>query len=118
VLNRVFKQTKEKKIKKFFGQSLEEALRRSGRLQKVSVSEFSGWIDYVQILNDYVDKVKKRKALLRFDQATQEDIDATKYLDHEAWFIENYIKPLVNNFVSGLDAAVKKQQREEDKQNV
>ncbi|MCD6346470.1 MAG: hypothetical protein J7L96_03520 [Bacteroidales bacterium] len=116
MMNRIFP-TKEAKVsklvKKFMGLGLDEAIARSSRLKKVQLHEFSGYDDYIQILDDYVEKIKKRKAAIRLDIATDEEIQISKWLDHEAWFILNYIKPLISSFVEGLEKKLNKIKREE-----
>jgi len=105
----------EKVTKKFMGQGLNEAIERCARMNKINVHEFSGWADYVQILDDYVDKIKKRKGLLRMDVATDAEIQVTKWLDHEAFFIETYIKTLIRSFVSELDKKLASVRKEEER---
>ena len=119
MINRLFNLTKEnkqdKKVKKFMGQSLDEAIKRSSRLKKIQIHEFSGWVDFVQILDDYIKAVKDRKVKLRMDTITDEELQVSKWLDHEVWFLENYVKILISSFVEGLEKAVEKAQREEER---
>jgi len=109
--NRIFS-TQEakvaKEVKKFMGIGLDDAIVRASKLKKVQLHEFSGYEDYIAILDDYIDKIKKRKAAIRLDIATDEEIQVSKWLDHEVWFIISYIKPLISSYVDGLERKLNK----------
>ena len=106
MINRLFSKKSEEKLKRFMGQTKDEAIRKAARLKKLELSTASGWMDYIQLLNDYVERIKQRKRATRLDVATDAEIEQLKYLDHEAQFIETFIKMIPSLFVRNLDKAL------------
>jgi len=104
----------EKKIQKFRNMLIDDALAASARLKRISGDKYSGWEDYVKLLEDYVDKVMKRKAIFRYDVATDAEIQEMKYLDREAWMIKNFIVKIPQIFVNGLEKRVETINKEEE----
>lgn len=94
---------------------IDRLIPAAGRLKKVSADEYSGWGDYVQLLNNYVDGVLEYKKNFNLSSATEEEIQQLKYYDRDVWIINNFVKKLPFMFISNLTQAIEAAQREEDK---
>ena len=102
----------DKQIRKWRRINVDDAIKKAARFRRLKDSK--GWADYVQLLNDYVDKAKKRKVATRLDIADERTLAELRMLDHEIWFIENFVKIIPTMFITGLDAEIKRIKKEEE----
>jgi len=102
----------DKKIRKFRNIAIDDAIKKAARFRRLI--DAKEWADYVQLLNDYVDKAKKRKLATRLDIADVQTLEQLRLLDHEIWFIENFIKIIPSMFNSGLDRQLELIKKEEE----
>lgn len=77
----------------------EEAFKKVARFKRLIKNEQSGWTQFVETLQDYIDKCYIRKLKTRLDIADDKTIEQLKLLDHEIftllWVMEmpgQYIK--------------------------
>jgi len=98
-----------KEIKKAQQRAQDEALKRAARLKKISLGEFSGWKDFVLLLDDYCKKMMHNKSITNLSTATEDTLFMLKLYDRDIWLINNVIKRIPGQFVRGLEEAVKRE---------
>jgi len=92
---------------------LDDMLVRSAKLQKLIGADDTGWKEFVALLDDYVDKCKRRKIVTALDTASDETIDVLKKLDHEVWFI-GFIRNVPAQFIKGIENKIQAIKKEEE----
>lgn len=104
----------QKKSKKdYFGMTKDDAIQVASKLAKIEGDKYSGWKEFVLLLDDYIKTVSKNKMAIDFNNMTDSELKQLKLFDRDIWLIENIIKPLPLNFVKGLEASLK-EEREKD----
>ena len=103
----------EEEIKKEFAKKREDDLIRAARLKKISLDEFSGWLDLIELLDDYILAIRKRKDATLLDSADEKTLEQLKLLDHERSILE-WVKQIPQQFVNNLEARIKKEQEKEN----
>ena len=98
----------EEQIKKQRDEWLQQMLEASQKLGHLIHSDKSGWKEFCELIEDYMDKVKKRKAITALDVATDADIYQLKLLDHEL-FILSWIMKAPQQFINQTEAKIKKE---------
>lgn len=83
MLNKLFKKKTDEEIKKEMAKYRDELIQQVARFNRLTQTEESGWMDWVNLINDYIDKSQKRKLATRLDTADDKTIQELKYLDHE-----------------------------------
>ena len=113
MLGRTFNKPKksEDQIKQERNKLLNEMLDKSVKLKTMINSNQSGWQEFILLIDEYIDKCKKRKAITALDMATDADLYQLKLLDHEV-FILSWIKQMPEQFINNIDNKVKQNQRE------
>jgi hypothetical protein len=102
----------EEEIKKDREKWLKEMLEKSQKLERLIKSNNTGWSEFNSLLNDYIDKAKKRKAITALDRATDADIYQLKLLDHEIYIL-TWVLKIPEQFIGKTEAEIKKQNEEE-----
>ena len=95
-------------------QAKNEAIKRSARLKKVALSEYSGWKDYIKLLDNYCETMMHNKAITNLSVVTPETLAMLKIYDRDIWLIKNVIKDMPMRFVNKLEEALKKDKGKED----
>lgn len=106
----------EKDLKKVQQKAMDKALQMSARLKKVEVNEFSGYADYIALLDDYVTKMSDNKRRFNLSTATKEELCRLKLYDRDVWLICNMIRPMIKNFVNKVEQKVEQLKKSEEKQ--
>lgn len=86
---------------------LDEMLSTSTALKKLINSDKSGWLEFCALINDYIDKAKKRKAITALDRATDADIFQLKMLDHEIYIL-SWVLRMPEQFINKTEIEIKK----------
>jgi len=86
---------------------LTEMLVKSQSLEKLIKSDTFGWKEFCLLVEDYIDKAKKRKAITALDRATDADIFQLKLLDHEIYIL-SWVLRIPEQFIGKIDAEIKK----------
>lgn len=111
MLGHLFKpkpQSNEEQIKKQRSEWLQQMLDKSQVLDRHIKSNTSGWKEFCELLNDYIDKAKKRKAITALDRATDAEIFELKLLDHEI-FILSWVLKIPEQFIGQVERLVEKE---------
>ena len=103
----------DEEIKKDRVKWLDEMLQKSSQLERLIKMHSNGWKEFCELLNDYIDKVKKRKAITALDRATDADIFQLKLLDHEIYIL-NWVLKIPEQFIGQVEAELKKEQEKEE----
>ncbi len=98
----------EEEIKKDREVWLQEMLNKSGKLERLIKANNTGWLPFCELLQDYIDKVKKRKEITALDRATDADIFQLKLLDHEIYIL-TWVMKIPEQFIGQIEAEIKKQ---------
>jgi hypothetical protein len=104
--------TTEEQIKKDREKWLQEMLEKSQHLNRLILSEKAGWGEVCALLNDYIDKAKKRKAITSLDRATDADIFQLKLLDHEIYIL-SWVLKMPEQFIKNVEAEIKREAKNE-----
>lgn len=101
----------EEEIKKQREVWLQEMLERSKLLGRLIHNEKSGWGEFCGLIEDYIDKAKKRKALTALDRASEAEIQQLKYLDHEIYILM-WVLRIPQQFIDGVEKEMKEENGE------
>ena len=104
--------TEDQDLKKKAEKAKDEALKRAARLKKVSFDEYSGWKDFIQLLDNYADTMMRNKAITNLSTASPETLALLKLYDRDVWLINNIIKPIPMSFVNKLEKTMEKKDAE------
>lgn len=96
--------------------ALNKMVKVAARLKKISGAEFSGWADFVLILDGYCNSLLDHKRNFNIAMASDEQIAMLKLYDRDVWLINNFIKKIPETYVKNLENELKRQ-REEDEFN-
>jgi hypothetical protein len=88
-------------------------LDKSGELNRLIKADNTGWKEFCELLNDYIDKAKKRKAITAMDRATDAEIYQLKLLDHEIYIL-SWVLKIPEQFIGQVEAEIKKGQEKEN----
>lgn len=91
---------------------LEEMLVKSQSLERLIKLNNTGWREFAGLLNDYIDKAKKRKAITALDMASDADIYQLKLLDHEIYIL-SWVLRIPEQFIGKVEAEMKKNNERE-----
>jgi len=98
----------EEEIRKERQKFLDEMLSKSACLQNLVGNDKSGWKEFIALLDDYINKIEKRKAITALDRASDAVIAELKLLDHENYILR-WVKKIPKQFIDTIDQAVKKE---------
>jgi ethanolamine utilization protein EutP (predicted NTPase) len=91
---------------------LQAMFEKSQELELLIKVHHTGWSEFREILNDYIDKAKKRKLVTALDTATDNDIFQLKLLDHEIYIL-SWVLKIPEQFIGKIEAEIKKNNEEE-----
>ena len=91
----------------------DEAIQIASKLSKINGDKYSGWKEFVLLLDDYVKKVLQNKTMTDLNTVSDVVMKQLKLFDRDVWLIENIIKPMPMNFVKGIELAIKKEKEKE-----
>ena len=114
MLGRFFKPKENatsEQIKKDREKWLQGMLEQSQQLERLIKAENTGWKEFSALLNDYIDKCKKRKAITALDRATDAEIFQLKLLDHEIYIL-SWVLKIPEQFIGKVEAEIKKNEEE------
>lgn len=89
-------------------------LGRAARMKKLTNYSDGGWPEYQDIVMEYVDFLKKKKALTRLDTATPEMLQELKLLDREI-FILTWALRIPQSIMKQAEEALKKKEESNEK---
>jgi len=101
------------KIKKDTMKKRDELLRCAEEMRRLTLTPNSGWHEFIDILNKYVDAQMKHKALTALDRADEKTIYELKLIDHEIYLITQFIKKIPAKIFASEDDLIKKIEQEE-----
>ncbi len=87
---------------------LDDMLLKSQDLERLIKASNTGWKEFSLLIEDYIDKVKKRKAITALDRATEADIYQLKLLDHEIYIL-SWVLKIPEQFIGKVEAEIKKE---------
>jgi len=102
----------EEQIKKDREAWLQQMLDKSQELDRLIKTNNSGWKEFSALLNEYIDKAKKRKAITALDRATDADIFQLKLLDHEIYIL-GWVLKIPEQFTREVEEGIKKENEKE-----
>lgn len=88
----------------------ELAFKRIARLKSMFYSKSSGWQDFFDLLGDYIEACRKRKARIRLDIADQATIDFVRMLDREIYILE-FVRNIPMAYVDKVNNQVQLEKR-------
>ena len=103
----------EEEIKKEREKWLQDMLDKSGELKRLILFNQSGWKEFSELLIDYIDKAKKRKAITALDRATEADIFQLKLLDHEIYIL-SWVLRIPEQFIKQVEAEMQAEKEKEE----
>ena len=92
---------------------LDELLVRSAKLQKLVKANDTGWKEYVALIDDYIDKCKRRKVVTALDIADDKTIYELKLIDHEV-FILTWLKKMPAQFIGNVEKKIEQEAKKEE----
>lgn len=102
----------DEQIKKDRGVWLQDMLDKSVNLERLIKANNTGWKEVCELLNDYMDKAKKRKAITALDRATEAEIYQLKLLDHEIYIL-SWVLKIPEQFIGHVETEMRKNKQEE-----
>lgn len=109
----MFKPKTNEQIIKERQKNLDDMIFRSTRLNKLIMSARTGWKEFSILINDYIDKCKKRKAITALDNADEKTIYELKLLDHEIYIL-SWVLKIPEQFIGKTENAVKEFNKKEE----
>ena len=92
---------------------LQDMLDKSQELSRLIKTNNTGWKEFAELLNDYIDKAKKRKAITALDRATDADIYQLKLLDHEIYIL-SWVLKIPEQFIGQVESEIQKEKEKEE----
>jgi hypothetical protein len=86
-----------------------EALQVAAKLNNLVNAETTGWKEFINLVDNYIDSCKKRKAITALDRADNDMIYMLKLLDHEI-FILNWVKKIPEQFIKKAEQKPEEEQ--------
>lgn len=102
-------------IKKEQQKALDLMMKQSVKLEKLIKSNGTGWQEFCLLINDYIDKCKKRKAVTALDIATDKEINLLKKLDHEVYIL-SWVLKIPEQFIGKVDDRVQKMMEDDEEE--
>lgn len=102
----------DKQIKMERQKWLNDMLPKATHLKKFVEADEAGWKIFIALVDDYIDKCKKRKAITALDIADDATLKVLKELDHEV-FILNFMKSIPEKFIAKVENLVKEEREKE-----
>ena len=96
MLGKFLKKPTDEQIRKEMEKKREKIIHQATMLRKLTNDPSSGWREYVDLLEEYVQACKKRKAITSLHNADEKTLQQLRQLDHEVWFINTFILQIPN----------------------
>jgi len=90
---------------------LQVMLDKSISLSKLIKANETGWSVFCELIDDYINSMKKYKALTALDKATDAVIQELKYIDHEIYIL-NWLKRIPDQFIKKVETELEKAREE------
>jgi len=103
----------EEQIKKERQKWLDDMIPKSAHMKKFVEADEAGWKLFVALVDDYIDKCKKRKAITALDRIDEAGLHELKLLDHEV-FILNFMKRIPEQFIAKVENILKEEKEKEE----
>ena len=100
----------DQEIKESREKWLDEMLLKSQSLERLIKTYNTGWKEFSLLIEDYIDKAKKRKAITALDRATDADIFQLKLLDHEIYIL-SWVLKIPEQFIGRVEMEIKKEEK-------
>ena len=100
----------DQEIKESREKWLDEMLLKSQALERLIKTSNTGWKEFSLLIEDYIDKAKKRKAITALDRATDADIFQLKLLDHEIYIL-SWVLKIPEQFIGRVEMEIKKEEK-------
>jgi hypothetical protein len=68
-------------------------------------------MEFCELIDDYIDKAKKRKAVTALDRASEADIYQLKLIDHEIYIL-SWVLKIPEQFIERTELELKKSKEE------
>lgn len=91
-----------------------DAIVKAGELMTLINSNKSGWKEYVEVIEDYIEACQLRKLLTPMDTADDKTINTLKLIDHEV-FILKWAVNIPKQVISDVEEMIKQAKDEEGK---
>ena len=101
----------DEQIKQDRAKWLEDMLLKSQSLERLIKTSNTGWREFSLLIEDYIDKAKKRKAITALDRATEADIYQLKLLDHEIYIL-SWVLKVPEQFIGRVEAEIKREDKD------
>lgn len=95
---------------------MDEMLKRAIKMRRLVDNERSGWIEFIKLLDGYIEVSKKRKLATALDKADNDTIQELKYLDHDIYMLQ-WIKKIPQQFIGNVEKELEAQKKKEENQN-
>jgi len=101
-------------LKDIDNKTIDKMLRAASRLKKISAEEFSGWADFVLILEGYANSLLDNKRNFNLSMASDEEIERLRLYDRDVWLINNFIKVIPLTFVNNIEKEIAAKKEEDE----
>lgn len=98
----------DEEITKELSKKRDELIARAAKMDRLINAQDTGWVDFVSLVENYINACKKRKAFTALDTADEKTLQQLKYLDHEIFIL---------SWMLNIPKQVMKQLQEMEKQN-
>ena len=88
----------EDEIKKELEEKKELALIKAGKLTHL-IKDKTGWKEFNDLLEDYIDACNIRKLKTRLDNATPETLQKLKYMDRDVYLLK-WVQQIPQQFIA------------------
>ena len=110
--------SEERRFKVTQDKMRDDMIQRMARIKRLIHSKETGWKDFFDLIDDYINACKKRKAHTRLDVADDKMIYQLKLLDHEI-FILDFVKSIPVRYIEKVENSIRREKgREAHEQNV
>ena len=107
MLGQLFKKKTDEEIKKELIKKRDELIARAAKMYRLINAKDTGWVEWVLLIDEYINACKKRKAVTALDTADEKTLQQLKYLDHEI-FILSWAKSIPQQVMKQLEEMEKK----------
>ena len=94
---------------------LDEGIEKSAKLRKLIIYNESGWREFIQLIDEYIQTVKKRKVATALDYADDKVIYELKLLDRDINTLE-WVKQIPQQFINKIETELNKDKEKEESQ--
>ncbi len=91
----------EDEIKKELEEKRELALIKAGKLKHL-IKDKTGWDEFCNLIEDYIDACNIRKLKTRLDNATPETLEELKFMDRDIYLL-NWVLQIPEQFINKVE---------------